>query len=641
MKKVSLLVMDKSREDSLERIRDLGVVHLEKKTVASPALTKLLDRRAHLDSAAGALASFAPKKSKKGKNVKTETPNFEGDLAAHVMTLSNRRKKLQDYMFNHQREMERFEKWGSFDPKDFAYLAANGVNAYLYEISQASYEKNLKDVPVIVLSKDQKNSLIRLVAFDTIPGETPFVLPGRSLSAVIERNKIRKEEYNKIEAELASLSSLEKKIEAEKIAILADIEFETARAGMNLIDEPAAGTGGANLAVSWISGYVPASDMGMLKRAAGENGWALCADDPAEDDADVPTKLKNNRFTRLIYPLLNFLDMSPGYREKDISIWVLLFFTLFFGMIFGDAAYGIILFLIAIVCIAKNAKKGVPLFFKFLLLMSISNITWGVLTCSWFGFDIAQVPQILQSISLPRIVNVSSEPGWIAAYNAGNFWIQQGLAPAFTTVDAMSKAINTNLMLFCFTIALLQLSIAHIKGVISNIRSPKALAELGQMGMLVGMYFVILSLVVFNTGFGGIKTWQLYTLFGGFGLVFIFANYEGNILKSIGVSFINILPTVLGIANVFSDIMSYIRLWAVGLAGASIAGTVVGFAGPMLGHFAFFVFGIVLFVFGHGFNMLLNVLSVLVHGVRLNTLEFSSHLGLTWSGFAYKPFAKR
>jgi len=87
--------------------------------------------------------------------------------------------------------------------------------------------------------------------------------------------------------------------------------------------------------------------------------------------------------------------------------------------------------------------------------------------------------------------------------------------------------------------------------------------------------------------------------------------------------------------------MSYIRLWAVGLAGASIASTVVGFAGPMLGNFVFFAFGVLLLVVGNGFNMVLNVLSVLVHGVRLNTLEFSSHVGLNWSGFAYKPFAKR
>jgi V/A-type H+-transporting ATPase subunit I len=121
----------------------------------------------------------------------------------------------------------------------------------------------------------------------------------------------------------------------------------------------------------------------------------------------------------------------------------------------------------------------------------------------------------------------------------------------------------------------------------------------------------------------------------------MFASYDGNLGRSIMESVKNIISMILGIANVFSDIMSYIRLWAVGLAGGAIASTVDSMAGPMLGHFVFFIFGVVLLVFGHGLNLILNVLSVLVHGVRLNTLEFSGHAGLAWSGFAYKPFAKR
>jgi V/A-type H+-transporting ATPase subunit I len=310
-------------------------------------------------------------------------------------------------------------------------------------------------------------------------------------------------------------------------------------------------------------------------------------------------------------------------------------------MIFGDAAYGSILLLIALLSIAKTAKTGVPLVFKFLLLMSISNIIWGMLSGAWFGLEISQVPQILQNISLPFIANTSAEPGWLASYNAGNFWIQSGLVPAQSSIEAMNNGITTNLMLFCFTLALAQLGIAHIKGIFSNIKSLKFLAEVGHLGMLIGMYFVVLSLVVFNTGFGGILPWQLSSLFGGFALVFVFGNYEGSILKSLATSCANILTNVLGITNVFSDVMSYIRLWAVGLAGASIAGTVNDFAGPMLGNFIFFLFGVMLFAFGHVFNMALNALSVVVHGVRLNTLEFSSHVGLGWSGFAYKPFAKR
>ena len=630
--------MDKNKEASLEKLRELGVVHLEKKTASSPELTKLMDRHTQIDIASGVLTTFTPKKKEK---TKSETPKFDGDLARHVVALSDRRKKLQDYMFNHQRERSRFEKWGEFDPNNFKILSDSGINAYLYDVTLASYENNVGDVPVIVLSTDKKNNSALLLAFDKIPNETPYPLPDRPLSVVNERNSVRKAEMDKIEKELVSLSSYKKQLDTERKALLGDIEFETARAGMELIDENMAKSETADLSVSWISGYVPASDMGALKRAASENGWAFCADDPAEDDMEVPTKLKNNKITELIYPLTGFLEMSPGYRETDISGWFLLFFTLFFGMIFGDAAYGTILFLVSLLCIVKTSKKGTPLIFKFLLLMSVSNLLWGLLTCSWFGFDTAKVPQVLQNISLPLIVNTSESPGWLASYNANNFWICSGLVAPQDAVDLMDKSITTNLMLFCFSIALLQLGIARLKGIISKFKSPLFLAELGQLAMLVGMYFVVLSLVVFNTGFGGVQMWQFGCLIGGFVLVFVFGNYEGSILKSILASCANILSNVLGITNVFSDIMSYIRLWAVGLAGASIASTVVGFAGPMLGHAIFFIFGIALFAFGHGFNMVLNVLSVLVHGVRLNTLEFSSHVGLTWSGFAYKPFAKR
>ena len=101
-----------------------------------------------------------------------------------------------------------------------------------------------------------------------------------------------------------------------------------------------------------------------------------------------------------------------------------------------------------------------------------------------------------------------------------------------------------------------------------------------------------------------------------------------------------IIPVILGVVNVFSDIVSYIRLWAVGLAGAAISQTVNTMAGPILGHAILFAIGVILLVFGHGLNMVLNLLSVLVHGIRLNTLEFSSHLGMSWSGIKYNPFSE-
>ena len=124
----------------------------------------------------------------------------------------------------------------------------------------------------------------------------------------------------------------------------------------------------------------------------------------------------------------------------------------------------------------------------------------------------------------------------------------------------------------------------------------------------------------------------------GFVLGFVFSNYDGSVLKSVLESCTNIVSVLLGVVNVFSDIVSYIRLWAVGLAGAAISATVNELAGPLLDNFMFMILAIVLLVFGHGLNMILNVLSVIVHGIRLNTLEFSSHLDMSWSGRKFKPF---
>jgi V/A-type H+-transporting ATPase subunit I len=160
------------------------------------------------------------------------------------------------------------------------------------------------------------------------------------------------------------------------------------------------------------------------------------------------------------------------------------------------------------------------------------------------------------------------------------------------------------------------------------------------------MYYLVLSFVVNPTVFSlglviqgiPVGTVAIALIGVGFAMSFVFSNYEGSIGKSILASLANIITVLLGVVNVFSDIISYIRLWAVGLAGAAISATVNQLAGPLLGNFMFMILAIVLLVFGHGLNMILNVLSVIVHGIRLNTLEFSSHLDMSWSGYKFKPF---
>ncbi|MDR1949812.1 MAG: V-type ATP synthase subunit I [Spirochaetaceae bacterium] len=596
---------------SLERLRELGIVHPEKRNVASASLSKLLDRKVKAEAALGILGSYVIPKGAE--------PPAAGDpepLIDRVLGLVDERKTLQEDLSRNVRERSRVEKWGNFEPAALRGLAEGGINLFPYELPVKTWESlsggEAREHRVIILSRNKAS--VFLVALDReLPGEIPFALPELSLAGIDRTLGEIQGKLGAIEKELESLAVRKGIIEAGQGSLLERIEFETVRAGMEAVkDIP------AELTVSWITGFIPREDLGVLKRAASENNWALIADDPGEDDF-VPTKLKNNRFASLINPLTDFLEVVPGYHEVDISGWFLLFFCIFFGMIFGDAGYGALLLLGSIAGIVKTLKKGVPPVLRLFFLLGLSNFTWGVLTCSWFGIaDLNTLPGFLRDISLPLISNV----------RAGQSPRDKGL-------------VQQNLMIFCFSLALLQLSIGHILAILKA-RTLRALADIGSIAMLAGMYCVVLSLIASNE-YRRIPLLMpaVYVFAGGFFLNFLFANYEGNFGRSVLESFKNIISVILGIANVFSDIMSYIRLWAVGLAGAAIASTVNAMAGPMLGHFILFIFGVVLLVFGHGLNIVLNVLSVLVHGVRLNTLEFSGHAGLTWSGYAYKPFAKR
>ena len=383
--------------------------------------------------------------------------------------------------------------------------------------------------------------------------------------------------------------------------------------------------------IAYFTGFIEAENLPKLQQTAKENSWGLISTDPTEED-NAPTKLKNNKFVSLIYPLTDFLGTVPGYFEYDISSWFLMFILIFFGIIFGDGIYGLLICAVAAIPIVQSLIKKKPIQPAFLLigLLGLSTVVWGTLTCTWCGLPAAQLPQWLQSLSIPVISNVYEDKLWTLP------WTPEGVG--LTTAQ--------NLQIFCFSLALVQLSIAHIKEAIRNRGSLKILGDIGSILQLVGIFYVVLSLVVnpqvfsFSLMLAGIPIGTTaITLIGvGFVMSFVFANYAGSIIKSILESLVNIVSVLLGVVNVFSDIVSYIRLWAVGLAGAAISATVNELAGPLFGNFLFMILAIVLLVFGHGLNMILNVLSVIVHGIRLNTLEFSSHLNMSWSGHKFKPF---
>ena len=612
MKKLTLLVLDSEKKAALKTLRNFGAVHVEKEAASSDTLTELQNIYARVQQAEALITESQPKKAEKAKT-EALTLNRNDLLQAvdEILDLKDQEANMHAAINKLTGDIEAYGSWGDFDPEDIRSFEENSIYLTIGELSEKSYAALPETIKTVRLAGGKKTVRFAIVS-ETIdvpvdlPSDfNPLILPDMRLSAMYtERERLQKQ-LPSFKAKIGARTELLAPLKAEAKKLAKEIEFETVRAGMEVIPlekEP--------IRLARLSGYILAEKQADFAGLAKANGWAFVSDDPAEEDA-VPTAMRHNRFVQLLTPLTDFLGTVPGYREPDISLWFLLFFGIFFAMIFGDAGYGGILVILSLIGIgkAKAKEQPAPLAMQMFLYLGVLTVIWGTATCNWFGISVDYIPAWLKNLSVPAISNATEE-----------------------------SIRNANLMQFCFTLGLIQLTIGHIISIVRNIRSPQILGHVGSIAMLCGMYVVVLSLVVSAERYQ-INQPVMIAIGGGFALNFIFSNYQTGIGQSIVDSLKNIITMFLGVVNVFADIMSYIRLWAVGLAGSAISATVNQMAGPALGSFLIFL-GVLLLFFGHGLNYIMNVLSVIVHGVRLNTLEFSNHVGLTWAGFKYEPFAE-
>ncbi len=631
MKKVSLIILGDKKTETLKKLRKLGILHIE---ISEGSSEKLNELKANISLLENALFSI-------GKNSNGELKKVSSDdavlVAKEIDMLTEEKKACQSELISLSSELERLKNWGSINPQIIYDLAEKNIEVLLFDMPKAEYDslgdrvktvcidKTKSSVKFLVVKSDNEDENAVIDSISAYRLKLPEISTDEIKQNILDLN-------GRIEAIDDKILSFAVYTDSFKNAIKSfekEMEFEIYVNGMD--NENLSVSGDNSVSVACFKGFIEAERIGTLKREAKNNSWGILVEEPTEED-NVPTKLKNNRFVSLIYPLTDFLGTVPGYFEYDISGWFLAFILIFFGIIFGDGGYGLLICAISAIPIIKSliSKKQVSPMFLLIGLFGLSTVLWGTLTCTWFGLSPEMLPSWLKALSIPVISNVYGDKIWYPFWTNG----EAGLTTA------------QNLQIFCFTLALIQLTVAHIKGVFRNGKSLKVLGDIGSILQLIGIYYVVLSLVVnanvfsFSLLLGGIPIGSVaIALIGiGFCLSFVFSNYEGSVVKSILSSLTNIVSVLLGVVNVFSDIVSYIRLWAVGLAGAAISATVNELAGPLLGNFMFMVLAIILLVFGHGLNMILNILSVIVHGIRLNTLEFSSHLDMSWSGHKFMPF---
>ncbi len=353
---------------------------------------------------------------------------------------------------------------------------------------------------------------------------------------------------------------------------------------------------GSNGGIAWLTGFCPSEDEDKLIEAAKTNGWAISSREPYEDELP-PTLLRPPRIFRPITVLFNMLGISPGYYEADVSVVFYSFFTLFFAMLVGDAGYGSVIMLLTIVAYLKfkNAPKA-P--FILLGIFSIATIAWGIMTATYFGIAQTAIPAVIKPDTAAWLGNTS------------------------------------NIMQVCFLLGAVHLTIARLWNAASLFPSTKALAEIGWTGVIWTMYFAACLVGVEGATFPR-AMW--YVTGASIALIYLFMLKRSE-LKTDGIN-LAILP--LNIMSCLGDIISYVRLFAVGLASVKVAENFNAMAFDLNMPLAAKIPIVVLILLiGHGLNFAMGALSILVHAVRLNTLEFSNHKGISWSGFAYEPFRK-
>jgi len=580
MKKMTVISLAKTREKTVEQLRKLGLLHVKHvQTPESHTASSVEDKikAAHIANA----ILYEIKSAKVNEN-----PTIHGaELVNKVLHLQEKISQLNEKISQIERELDELNVWGEFNPKQIKNLTEQSVFVKLFKCNLEALPQ-IPDYCAMHEFERTKHSIsFALISKKDFSLEIPEVqLPEISPSELTSQLNDLKEELVKKNNAMDVLASDKLSIVNYLDELNEDLPFATAH------DHIA-----SHGILCYLQGFAPEENIDDFSVAAKEHGWGVLIEDTVPGD-NVPTLIRNPKWLKPISVVFNFIDTFPGYHELDISPVFYLFFSLYYAILIGDAGYGTI-FLLATIGVHIWKGKVIPKQPLYLMyVLNISMIIWGILTGAYFG------------IHLPQHAFVKK----IVLLDTANFG---------------------ETVYFCFLVALAQLLIAHIWNIVRYINSWLALAELGRAGIVVTMYFAANFLILSKPMPGFVIYVGIISIV--FAFVFSCIGKKGEDL--IG----NIFQFPFSVINSFGDIASYIRLFAVGYASMATAQAFnslalnVGFNNVFAGFFA-----AIILILGHSLNMAMGGLAVLVHGLRLNMLEFSGHLGQEWSGEKYNPLKK-
>ncbi|MCA9773810.1 MAG: hypothetical protein KC466_15440 [Myxococcales bacterium] len=590
MRKATLLCADSSRNEALARLQELGCLHL----IPFRPPAEATEAPAGLDAYRAYRYLIACRERRRQV---TDPRLFDrAAVERELLALQERERDLGDEHDFLAKRVEALEPWGDFQYPDEEGIGGQRLWFYIVPLYRLRLLQD-RDLIWQIVRRDSRFAYVVVLA-----AEEPEGMPApRTHTGSVALSTLRRR-LEAIEVDLEDLQA--RRVSLTKWRHLFARALAEAESQAALV--AAHGAAMTTEGLFALQGWIPADRVADLEAFAREHGHALLIEEPLPAE-EPPTLLRNPEPVDAGATLVQFYA-TPGYRAWDPSVAVLVSFAIFFAMILGDAGYAAIL--------------GIALAFSWRSLATsatrrrVRNIFTAVVGCS-FAYGVA----------------------------AGNYF---GITPppgsflgALRLFDGLDQDAMLRVSLWVGTVHIFAANLRtawHLRG------SARAFAALGWCAILVGAAGLWLAY-----DFGG--PWMErrpvaigVLALGGAGIVLFSSRrtLSWRRLRDWGYRLLDGTLALTGLSNAFGDVMSYMRLFALGLATTAMATTFNDLAMNVrqaLPGIGILVAALVL-AFGHGLNLLLGVMSGVVHGLRLNFLEFF-RWGMDEEGYPFHPFEKK
>lgn len=591
MNKLSLLVYHKEYKDFLEKLRGVGVMHIVERAsgeAETPEMQQMLAMQNRYSRLLKRIEKYAP-------DSKTAAPKSDGVEAASdkIDKMFAELDELRQLKQAVDKDISQLSAWGEFDNNLVKKLREEGYNISFFQTMLRSFDKKWVDEynAVIVNQVASKVYFVTVTTGDVVPDidAEPVRLPESSLSALTREGERIADHISLLEGRIENAA-----IDAIPLlrAVLDELQRSMEFSKVVLGGEKVTGD-----KLLLLEGWVPEEDKATLLEMLDNESVFYEVRKPLPGD-NVPVRFKNNKFFAMFEPICE-LYMLPKYNEIDLTPFFAPFYMLFFGLCLGDLGYGLVISITSMVMLMTMKKADSMVgYMRLALTLGISTVVCGFLSGMFFGFNIYE---------------------W---NNPVLDWMRENI---YLSNDSM------------FTLSLILGGIQ-----ISYAMCLKIANQIIQLGFkyavaTIGWFIVIITSVAYFF-IPSMPVTVAYALWGVGGAAAILYNSPGkNIFLNIGLGLWDAYNMVTGLLG---DILSYIRLFALGLSGGVLATVFNNIAiemspdTPVVGSLVM----ILIFLFGHSLNLFMNALGAFVHPIRLTFVEFFKNAGYEGGGKAFKPF---